>query len=129
MLDRPSGSEFVRFIANGLFAAAVHFAVLTFLLEVMHLEVAAAANFVAAIFGITASFLGNHYFVFTGRPGHLITQAWRFAGFYAVMLLVHTGLLFVWSDMLGFDYRIGFVLATATQILLSYFGNKLLVFT
>ena len=42
-----------RYIVNGVFATAVHFAVLTFNLKVLGFASAGLANLVAAVFGIT----------------------------------------------------------------------------
>ena len=41
---------------------------------------------------------------------------------------MHGGVLWLWSDIGGFDYRIGFILATSLQFVLSFFGNRYLVF-
>jgi putative flippase GtrA len=37
--------------------------------------------------------------------------------------------LFLWTDIGGQDYRLGFLLAAGLQVILSYFGNRHLVFT
>ena len=45
------------------------------------------------------------------------------------MIAVFHGLvLLIWTDWYALDYRIGFLIATVVQVLLSYLGNKLLVF-
>ena len=56
----------VRYLINGLAATAVHFVVLTFNLKVLGWGSAGIANLVAAVFGITASFLCSRYFFFQG---------------------------------------------------------------
>jgi putative flippase GtrA len=120
--------EFARFVANGLIATAVHFCVLTFAIEVMEFQSAALANFCAALVGSVVSFLGNRYFVFRRREGQVFGQVWRFVVLYAATLSLHAGVLYLWTDLNGLDYRIGFLIATAIQVMLSYLGNKLLVF-
>jgi len=45
-----------------------------------------------------------------------------------VIALLHATVMYVWADRLGFDYRIGFVLATGMQMAFSFMANKLLVF-
>lgn len=122
-------AELIRFIVNGLVATAVHFAVLTFNLKVLGFGSAGAANLVAAVFGITTSFLGSRFYVFAGSA----QQAWlpqvvKFSGLYAVTAVLHGLVLWAWTDRLGLDYRIGFVIATGMQVSLSYLGNKFLVF-
>jgi putative flippase GtrA len=117
-----------RFIVNGLVAAGVHFATLWFLLEVVGLRSAGLANLLAAGPGLTASFLGNRNFVFRAGTAPWGGQAARFVALYAMTALVHGAVLLCWTDIAGLDYRVGFLLATALQVVLSYVGNKLLVF-
>lgn len=120
--------EVLRYVFNGLCATAIHYAVLTFNMKVLAMGSAGAANLIAACVGITASFLGNRYFVFAGTSGSFFGQAARFGGLYAAIALLHGAVLFVWTDLMRLDYRIGFLVATAVQVSLSYVGNKRLVF-
>lgn len=120
--------QLVRFLINGLLATAVHFSVLYLCIEVLHVPLAAVANGVAALFGITASFLGNRYFVFPGRPGSALKQGSLFVLVYASIALLHALLMFAWADWLGLDYRIGFVLITGVQMVCSFLINKFVVF-
>lgn len=125
----PRHREILRFIANGLVATGVHFAVLTFNLQVLGFESAGLANLCAAVAGISASFLGNRFFVFAAaEPQPLLTQAIKFSGLYGAIAVLHGAVLWLWSDVWGLDYRLGFLLATGMQVTLSYIGNKLLVF-
>lgn len=118
----------VRYILNGLFATAIHFGALTFNLNVLDMPSAGLANLIAAVIGISASFLGSRYFVF--RAGHAPWggQMVRFGALYALLALAHGLILYFWTDLGGFDYRVGFVLATCFQVGISYVGNKTLVF-
>ena len=125
----PGRAELLRFIVNGLFATGVHFAVLSFNLKVLGFESAGLANLCAAVAGISASFLGNRFFVFAAaEPQPLFMQANKFSGLYGAIAVLHGAVLWLWSDRLGLDYRLGFLLATGMQVSLSYLGNKLLVF-
>lgn len=121
--------ELVRFTLNGLFATAVHFGVLSFNVEVLHFPSAGLANLVASVFGITSSFIGNRYFVFeAGRESAVAGQAARFGVLYGLNALIHGGVMALLVDYQGLHYRVGFVVATGIQFVLSYVGNKLLVF-
>lgn len=120
--------EIGRYVANGLFATAVHYGVLSFCLEVLLLPSAGLANLVAAGFGITVSFLGSRYFVFRRHDESIGKQASRFLALYAAIAGLHALVLALWTDVLGHDYRWGFLLATGLQVALSYWGNKRLVF-
>jgi len=102
--------------------------VLTFLMEVLEIPSAAGANVVAAAFGISTSFLGSRYFVFRNSTTPLIQQIGRFGALYVAIAVLHGLILFGWTDVFKLNYRIGFLIATGLQIILSFFGNKRLVF-
>ena len=118
----------VRYLINGLVATAVHFVVLTFNLKVLGWSSAGIANLVAAVFGISVSFLGSRYFVFQGSLEPLLRQIYRFIFLYAAVALLHGALMYVWADHYGLNYIAGFVVATGMQVLCSYWGNKRMVF-
>ena len=117
----------LRFLANGLFATGAHFAVLATLIEVVKLDSAGAANLLAATVGVPVSFLGNRHFVFRSAAQPLFGQALRFVALYAATALMHGAALFGWTDLGGLD-RNGFLLATGLQVVISYLGNRWLVF-
>jgi putative flippase GtrA len=117
-----------RYVVNGLAATVVHFAVLSFNLDVLGMESAGLANFIAALFGITASFIGSRYFVFRAAAGRLLPQLASFATLYALLAMAHGIILYLWTDRAGLDYRLGFLVATGFQVAVSYFGNKTIVF-
>lgn len=121
-------NEIIRYIINGLFATLVHFSILTFNIEILHIGSAGVANFIAAIFGITVSFLGSRYFVFQNHEGTILHHAVKFGALYGGIAVLHGFILFVWTDHYHLSYQIGFVLATVLQVTLSYFGNKKMVF-
>lgn len=121
-------SQPLRFIANGLLATAVHYAVLTLCIEVLGFRSAGLANLVAACCGISSSFLGNRVFVFAARTEPAWRQFSRFALLYALLALMQGALLALWTDVGGLDYRAGFVIGTALQVLGSWYGGKHWVF-
>jgi len=118
----------LRYLINGLVATAVHFVVLTFNLKVLGWGSAGVANLVAAVFGITASFVGSRYFVFQGSREPLFKQVYRFIFLYATIALLHGVLMWAWADHYRLNYIAGFVVATGMQVLCSYWGNKRMVF-
>jgi putative flippase GtrA len=124
----PRTAEVGRFVINGLFAAGIHYAALNFNLRVLELSSAGLANFFAAWFGIAASFMGSRFFVFRHREAPLARQAMRFLALYAAIACLHGLLLYAWTDRLHRGYISGFALAAVMQTVLSYLGNKLLVF-
>ena len=118
----------VRYIVNGLLATGVHFLVLTFNLKVLGWTSAGLSNLVAALFGITSSFMGSRYFVFQGSREPLLKQIYRFLLLYAAIAGLHTFVMHVWVDVYVLNYIAGFVVATVMQVVFSYWGNKVLVF-
>ena len=126
---RPTGSQPARFLINGIAAAAVHYAVLTLCLGPLGVNSAGISNFIAALFGISASFVGNRYFVFNARNERFLHQLARFWLLYAGLALLHGAVLLLWTDWAGLDYRIGFLVGAALQTVCTYFGAKQWVFT
>jgi putative flippase GtrA len=120
--------EAFRYAVNGGAATVLHYSVLRICLEWFHFPSAGLANFVGALFGISASFAGNRMFVFRRRSKPVLHQATRFILLYGSVACLHALLLFVWTDLWGLDYTIGFVIAIAVQVSASYSGNKYLVF-
>lgn len=116
------------YVVNGLVATAVHFAVLWTNINVLKMSSAGAANLVAAIAGIATSFVGNRWFVFRASKQAILAQATRYLALYASVALMHGGVLWLWSDVSGLDYRIGFIVATSMQFVVSFIGNRYLVF-
>lgn len=125
----PRIAELTRFVINGVLATAVHYGVLSFNLHVLQIPSAGLANFLAAWFGIAASFVGSRFFVFRHKSSPWLPQALRFLTLYLSIACLHGLLLFVWTDTFHLNYSIGFALATVLQTVLSYTGNKLLVFS
>lgn len=117
-----------RYGINGVVATVVHYGVLAFNLNVLNFASAGAANLCAAVFGISASFFGSRYFVFPRTGEAIIAQAMKFSGLYGVIAVLHGLVLLIWTDGYGFDFRLGFLIATAIQVSLSYLGNKFIVF-
>jgi putative flippase GtrA len=126
---KANGAEAARYVANGLVATFVNWAVMRLCLDVWHLPWASLAYWIGAVFGITTSFIGSRYFVFRKHDRPVMRQAIKFVGAYVVIALLASGVIHVWSDWLRLDSNLGFILATGVQVGLSYFANKKLVFT
>jgi putative flippase GtrA len=118
----------VRYIINGVVATCVTYAVLNICIHVLHVPSAGVSNFLAALVGITASFLGNRHFVFPRTRESVWHQLARFWVLYAVLALLQGAVLFLWTDVAKLDYRIGFLIGTFLQMVCSYFGGKHWVF-
>jgi len=97
-------------------------------IEVIRFDSVGISNFLAAFCGIFVSFVGNRVFVFCNKKDNLVNQIRSFALLYFSIALLHGVFLHIWSDLYNMDYRVGFILATIMQALLSYIGNKKIVF-
>jgi len=128
LISKISQFLIFRYIVNGLVATALHYSILTINIELYDMKSAGIANIIAVFFGIFASFFGNRYFVFKSHHNPLATQSIKFLLLYGVIALMHGALLYIWTDINGFDYRIGFIIASIIQFIISFFGNKFLVF-
>ena len=121
-------STVVKYSLNGMVATLIHFVTLKLCLEIIEIPSAGISNAIGSAVGISASFLGNRYFVFNERIASLHKQALRFVILYALIALWNGFFLFLWSDIFLRSYQWGFVISAVVQFVLSYFGNKLLVF-
>ena len=88
----------------------------------------AFANMAACFFGILVSFLGNKYVVFKSVSGNLSGQFIHFSLLYSFVAIFHGIFIYIWADFNGFNYRVGFLIATALQFLITYNYNKVLIF-
>lgn len=127
-LEAMPNQRVVRYAVNGLVATAVHFGVLQVNMKLLDMSSGGLANLIAAFFGIAVSFIGSRYYVFQSHQKAILTQASKFGALYAAIACLHGIVLYVWHDLQGWDYRIGFLVATVLQVLLSYWGNKIIVF-
>ena len=113
---------------NGLVATAVNFLVLDACMDHFAFSSAGVAGLTASAVAILTSFLGNRYFVFQERSQPIIRQGAMFLMLYTTLALLQGLVLAVWSDLLRFDYRVGFILATMLQVVAGYWGNRVIVF-
>jgi putative flippase GtrA len=118
----------VRYLINGVIATCVSFIALNICIHLLHVPSKGVSNFLAAIVGITCSFLGSRNFVFPGSSESVWHQLTRFWILYAVLALMQGAVMFLWSDISHLDYRIGFLIGTFLQMICSYFGGKHWVF-
>lgn len=127
-MGRPLDSRPVRFVSVGVAATAVHFSILFLCLNWLKIPSAGASNMIAAVGGIGISFFGNRHYVHRSASQPLLPQFQRFWLLYLFLCLVQGLVLFLWSDIAGFDYRVGFVLGVMIQAICTYYGGLLWVF-
>ena len=120
--------QFYFFVVNGIVATTVHYVVFISNLFIFEISSYGVSNLIASIFGIIPSFLGNRYFVFKSGDKKIINQIAKFGIVYLIVVALNGLMLYIWSDRLGLNYHLGFALAVAIQVPLSYLGNKFIVF-
>lgn len=120
--------EVVRYAINGAAATAIHFAVFQAASALLGPGFHGIANGIGSAFGITASFLGSRYFVFPHRRSDWRKELARFLPLYAALAVLNVGVMYFWSDVSGLNKELGFLVATAIQVVSTFFGNKYLVF-
>lgn len=121
-------STVIKFFLNGLLAAAIHFLILHTLYVAVSMPYAGIANGIAAVFGSTASFVGNRCWVFQAASAAAQPQALRFGALYLTTSLLHSATLWLWTDIGQLDFRLGFLIATAAQAFLTFIGADSWVF-
>ena len=120
--------EFSKYTVNGILATAIHYFVLTFSLKVMGMPSAALASVLASGIAITSSYIGNRFFVFRSVSDQILRQYIKFFWIYCLIATIHGTVLFITTDWLKYDYRVGFFIAVIIQVFLGYVGNKKLIF-
>jgi len=119
---------FARFIINGVAATTLHFSVLTVLIECVHVSSAGLANGIASMFGMAASYMGSKFFVFESADPMAKTLP-RFLIIYAMVAVLHVFVLSIWTDVWKLHYPIGFFIATAGAMVLTFLANRFFVFS
>ncbi len=125
---KSQSKEVMYYLLNGLVATFVHYGVLYIAIDIFNFKSAGFSNFLASIFGITCSFFGNRYFVFQQSGYSILKQALKFIGFYLSIAFINGGILFLWTDYLGYSYKIGFLFCLCMQVSIGYFLAKNYVF-
>jgi putative flippase GtrA len=128
MIPRSLSSEKFRYVINGAVATLVHYLVLRTAIDGFSLGSAGLANLLGSAAGIAASYAGNRHFVYRQIHAPMLTQGAKFLLLYAALALMHGGVMFLWTDRLGLNYQLGFVLTVSIQVVIGYLGNKYLVF-
>ena len=128
MIAQGLASEKLRYLINGALATLVHYLVLHTAMDVFALGSAGLANLLGSAAGITTSYLGNRHFVYRQTETPFLAQGSRFVALYVTLAAMHGGVLYLWTDRLGLDYRIGFLVTITLQVVIGYIGNKHLVF-
>lgn len=116
-----------RFGLVGLAATAVHFTILTGLVEIGRCPWPAVASVIGSVFGIAISYLGNYRWTFARTEPHREFVS-RFVFTYLATMAGHAGIMFLLIDGFGFHYPVAFALATSISTATNFGLAKTLVF-
>ena len=119
--------RFPVFATVGCAATLVHFSVLTILVEICRLPWPTVASAVGSLFGISTAYLGNYHWTFRRTESHRQFML-RFFITYLFTMTVHTFIVFLDINALGFSYVTAFVVATMASTIMNFGLNKYFVF-
>lgn len=128
MITNTLTGEKLRYFVNGVVATLVHYLVLRTAMDVLHVGSAGLANLLGSAAGIATSYAGNRHFVYRQTQAPMLPQGTRFLALYVALAIMHGSVLHLWTDRLGLNYHLGFLLTIALQMVVGYVGNKHLVF-
>ena len=128
MNAKGPASEKLRYLLNGALATLVHYLVLYTAMDRLTLASAGLANVLGSAAGIATAYIGNRHFVYRQTEASFLVQGSRFVALYAPLAAMHGGVLYLWTDRLGLNYRVGFLVTVTLQVVIGYIGNKHLVF-
>ena len=118
-----------RFAVVGVAATAVHYLVIVLLVDGLAWTGPTPATVVGSVFGIATAYLGNALFVFAAIERRHAVHAPRFVVVYLTVMAIHAGMMYLFADLLGLPYTLGFVVATGFSALTTFLANRYLVFT
>lgn len=124
--SHPLPAQFLRFLAVGAFATAVHYAVLVVGVRQLgwRAEAGASAGFVL---GAAANYLLNRSFTFRSKVRHVHAVP-RFLGIAAVGLALTALLVHLLATRAGLHYLLAQAVATGVVLLWNFAGNAALTF-
>lgn len=117
--------EMSRYVINGACVSLAHYIALVICINLI--DIAGIANLMASVVGIICSFFGCRLYVFKQKRD-ILSQFSKFISLYTIIALLHGSVMFLWTDVGKFDFRIGFLIATSIQMVITFAGNKTLVF-
>jgi len=111
-----------------VFSALVHFSFLFIAVEVIEISLISLSNLVASFFGVSSSFLLNRHYVFRTVRKSFYTAYFHFIVANTVTISLTSFLFLGWSDWLGWDYKVGFLLIYILVAMLNYVLYKKVIF-
>lgn len=128
MLNPLEINQKIKFIISGVVSTLIHFLFLLIGVEIIKISLISISNLFASFFGLSSSFILNRYFVFRKFNKDILITYIQFM-FANTLTIIVTSLLFLlWSDILGWDYRIGFLLIYLFIAIINFYLYKKIIF-
>lgn len=121
-------SKITRYIISGLIAAAVDFTLLFILVDIFHVWYLASAT-IAFIATVCTSFVLQKFWTFEDPSRDIIKQ--QMAGYLVLSVInigVNTGLMYVFVDLLTYNYIVAQLCATIIIATYGFFVYRHLIF-
>jgi len=126
MVPGRLSAAFVRFSGVGLVATAVHFCVLSLLVEAQ-MAAPLAASLAGFVSGALVGYVMNYYLTFGSDLPHRRTL-WRFLVVAFIGMLLNMALMAIMLNLVGAHYLLAQVMATAVVLLWNFSINLVWTF-
>ena len=130
LFGKDLGSETIRYLAVGATTSVVSFGLFTFLYQIAGLNVT-VSNVISISVAIVYAYAANKLVVFRKRSGsfeELAREFCKFVGSRLFTMALEVGAVELFYGVLGFDARVGKLLAQAITVVANYLISKLIVF-
>lgn len=117
-----------RFIIIGVLATLSHYLVILLLVDIFKWLNPTAATLVGSMVGILTAYIGNYHFVFRVSDDRHAHYAPKFIATYAIVMAIHTGVMYLFVDLWQLRYEYGFVVATLFSATTTFLANRFIVF-
>jgi putative flippase GtrA len=126
LVNHAAVQQVLRFAAVGVFATAVHYSILTALVEIGHVNKIMATTIGYSI-GTIVSYALNRRFTFSARGTPIMRSFAKYAVLYGIGALLNAA-IFGALVHVGLYYLIAQVAATAIVLFWNFLGARFLVF-
>ncbi|MES9875734.1 MAG: GtrA family protein [Candidatus Sedimenticola sp. PURPLELP] len=121
-------SQGSRFAVVGLVATIAHYLTIFVVVDVLDLMKPTPATVAGGIFGITIAYIGNYKYVFCPANANHRQLITVFLMVYTVVILLHAGFMYLFTEVLSMPYEYGFIVATFFSAATSFLANRFVVF-
>ncbi len=118
----PLFGLFIKYAGVGAIGTIVHYVALITLVEATSLA-AYLCSFIGALLGAIVNYFLNYFFTFKSTTEHK-TSAPRFFITALIAVIVNTGLMYLFSHVLAWNYLIAQIIVTGAVVLMTFEINR-----